>query len=520
MNVIRQLWQQLNLWRPRTSGERRRNPKFFFWGCLAVAAFTLTQIFPSLFLSAIAQQPPYPNNFPPREFRGVWAASVANIDWPSQPGLPVEQQKAELLRILDRMGELNLNALILQVRPNGDALYDSQIEPWSGWLTGKQGTPPVPYYDPLEFAIAESHKRNIELHAWVNPYRAQLSPADGSFAPNHMAVKYPQYAYKYGKNIWMDPAAREVQDQTYNVIMDVVRRYDIDGVHIDDYFYPYPQSGVEFPDYATYDAYQDSGGTLSLGDWRRQNVNQMIQRLANGIHAEKPYVKFGISPFGIYRPGKAPGIVGFDQYRDLYADVKLWLERGWLDYLAPQLYWRIDPAGQSYPVLLNWWLQNNPQQRHIYAGNYLSQLQEAGWPVSEFERQVAISRQSASRLSLGNIFFSVKMFRDNISGVNNVFKNSVYPTPALPPTMPWLDNNPPPSPTGVQVNDGMITWNPDSSGEVRSWALYRQSGNRWELVEVLNAATNFARVSPGTYSLRAVDRLANESIEEIVTVGS
>jgi uncharacterized lipoprotein YddW (UPF0748 family) len=302
--------------------------------------------------------------------------------------------------------------------------------------------------------------------------------------------------------------------------MDIVRRYDIDAIHIDDYFYPYPQSGVEFPDYATYDAYKASGGTLSLGDWRRQNVNQMIQRLANGIHAEKPYVKFGISPFGIYRPGKAPGIVGFDQYRDLYADVKLWLEQGWLDYLAPQLYWRIDPAGQSYPVLLNWWLQNNPKQRHIYAGNYLSQLQEAGWPVSEFERQVAISRQSASRLSLGNIFFSVKMFRDNVSGVNNAFKNSVYPTPALPPTMPWLDNNPPPGPTGVQVNDSMITWNPESSGEVRSWALYQQNGNRWELVEVLNATTNFARVSPGTYSLRAVDRLANESLEEIVTVGS
>lgn len=500
------------------SGAGRRNPKLFFWSCLALAAFSLTQIFPSSFLPVLAQQPPYPNNFPPREFRGVWAASVANIDWPSQPGLSVEQQQAELLRILSRMEELNLNALILQVRPNGDALYDSQIEPWSGWLTGKQGTPPVPYYDPLEFAIAESHKRNIELHAWFNPYRAQLSPRDGSFAPNHMAVKYPQYAYKYGKYVWMDPGAREVQEQTYNVIMDVVRRYDIDAIHIDDYFYPYPQGSAEFPDYATYDAYQASGGTLSLGDWRRQNVNTMIRRLANGIHAEKPYVKFGISPFGIYRPGKAPGIVGFDQYGLLYADVKLWLENGWLDYLAPQLYWRIDPPGQSYPVLLNWWLRNNPKQRHIYAGNYLSQLQESGWSVSEFERQVEISRQSANLLSLGNIFFSVKMFRDNVSSVNNQFKNYVYPTPALPPTMPWLDNSPPPAPTGVQVNNGIITWNPDSSGEVRSWALYQLNGNQWQLLEVLNAATNVARVTAGTYSLRAVDRLANESTEQIVTV--
>ncbi|NES73744.1 MAG: hypothetical protein F6K24_55450, partial [Okeania sp. SIO2D1] len=191
---------------------------------------------------------------------------------------------------------------------------------------------------------------------------------------------------------------------------------------------------------------------------------------------------------------------------------------GWVDYLAPQLYWRIDPPQQSYPVLLNWWLQQNPQRRHIYAGNYLSQLQGAGWSVSEFERQVAISRQRASQLSLGNIFFSMKMFRDNVAGVNNVFKSSVYPTPALPPAMPWLDNQPPAPPTGIQVNSDVISWSADNTGDVRSWALYQQTGNQWALIQVLNSATNAVRVTPGTYALRAVDRLANESVEEVVRV--
>lgn len=492
-----------------------QRPKRLVWASLMAIGLLLSQIFAYLPNRVLAQTPAV---YPAHEFRGVWAASVANIDWPSQPGLPVERQKAELLTILNKMQELNLNALVLQVRPNFDALYYSQIEPWSGWLTGKQGVAPNPFYDPLEFAIAESHKRNIELHAWVNPYRAQLSPADGSFAPNHIAKKFPQYAYKYGKNIWMDPGAKEVQDQTYNVILDIVKRYDIDAIHIDDYFYPYPVDGVEFPDYATYDAYRANGGTLGLEDWRRQNVNKMIQRLSQGIHATKPYVKFGISPFGIYRPGKAPGIVGFDQYAGLYADVKLWLQQGWLDYLSPQLYWKIDPPKQSYPVLLDWWTQQNTKGRHIYAGNFLSQIKNADWPVSEMQRQVAISRQRVNNLSLGNIFFSMKIFRDNVKGVNEIFKTSVYPTPALPPRMPWLDNQPPNPPVGVQLNGRTLTWQADSSGDVRSWALYLQRGNLWQLVRVLNRDSTSVTLYPGNFVLRAVDRLGNESAEQVFSV--
>ncbi|MGI0495895.1 glycoside hydrolase family 10 protein [Limnospira platensis] len=452
-----------------------------------------------------------------REFRGVWVASVVNIDWPSASNLSVAQQKFELLAILNRMQELNLNALVLQIRPTGDAFYQSQLEPWSTWLTGRQGEAPNPFYDPLQFAIEESHKRNIELHAWFNPYRARMGSERGPFAPNHMAAVYPQYAYRYGDLIWMDPGAKEVQDRTYNVIMDVVRRYDIDAVHLDDYFYPYPKPGIPFPDGQTYNAYRAAGGNLSLADWRRNNVNQMIFRLYQGIKEVKPYVKFGISPFGIYRPGKAPGIVGMDQYEAIFADVKLWMDRGWLDYLSPQLYWRIDPPQQSYPVLLDWWVRNNPFQRHIYTGNFLSQLAN-GWPVSEFQRQVQISRQKANQLSLGNIFFSMKMFRDNQSGVNEVFKSSVYPTPALPPSMPWLDNEPPQPPTGLQAASGMISWNPSPDNDIRSWALYQQFTNGWQLVRVIDRNTTAVSVSPGTYALRAVDRMANESSEAIVNV--
>ncbi|MGF1493132.1 MAG: glycoside hydrolase family 10 protein [Microcoleaceae cyanobacterium] len=451
-----------------------------------------------------------------REFRGVWVASVVNIDWPSKPGLPVLQQQFELLAILDRMGELNLNALVLQIRPNGDAFYESAIEPWSSWLTGTQGKAPEPYYDPLQFAIEQCHKRNIELHAWFNPYRARLNREKSAYAPNHMAVMYPQYTYRYGDLVWMDPGAQEIQDRTYAVIMDVVQRYDVDGIHIDDYFYPYPKSGISFPDNQTYNAYRTAGGTLGLADWRRQNVNQMIQRLAEGIKQIKPHVKFGISPFGIYRPGKAPGIEGMDQYDAIYADVKLWMDQGWVDYLAPQLYWSIDRPQQSYPVLLNWWLRNNPWGRHIYAGNYLSKV-DTEWPVSEIQRQVDISRRGAGQLSLGNIFFSMKVFRDNRKGVNDIFKRSVYPAPALVPPMPWLDNTPPASPTGVQSSSGIVTWNVGPE-EIRSWTLYQLVGNTWQLRDVLSYDVTAVQVEPGTYALRAVDRMANESAEEIVVV--
>mgnify|MGYP005837693921 CR=1 FL=1 len=453
-----------------------------------------------------------------REFRGVWAATVWNIDWPSKRGLSVEQQKSELLQIIERVRELNFNALIFQVRPTGDALYASALEPWSEWLTGTQGKAPEPFYDPLEFAIAECHKRNIELHAWFNPYRAKLS---GQTSPNvspHITVTHPQYVYQYGNQQWMDPGVKVVQDKTYNVILDVVRRYDVDGIHLDDYFYPYPVTGQTFPDDKTYAEYQQKGGKLSLADWRRDNVNQMIQRLATGIRATKRHVKFGISPFGIYRPGQPPQIKGLDQYEALYADPKKWLEERWVDYIAPQLYWRIEPPAQSYPVLLQWWIENNPERLHIYPGNNLSKLDGKEWPISEYEKQVEITRNLNSKLSLGNIFYSMKVLAENRLSVGDTFKTSIYAEPALAPTMSWLEDRTPATPSGVKVKDGKLTWRAANNNDIRSWTLYQQTDNTWKLLNVLDAASTTIIVKPGTYALCAVDRMANESLGVVVSV--
>ena len=453
-----------------------------------------------------------------REFRAVWVATAWNIDWPSQRGLAVEQQKSELIQILDRIQALNFNAIVLQVRPTGDALYSSQLEPWSEWLTGTQGKAPEPFYDPLEFAIAEAHKRNIELHAWFNPYRAGTSSQRSPNVSPHIAVAHPEYVYQYDKNLWMDPGAQVVQDWTYNVILDVVRRYDIDGVHLDDYFYPYPVAGVKFPDEKTYSAYQAAEGKLAIADWRRDNVNRMMERLSSGIQATKRHVKFGISPFGIYRPGQPAQIKGLDQYEAIYADPKKWLEEGWVDYMSPQLYWRIDPPEQSYSALLQWWVDNNPKGRQIYPGNNLSKLDGKDWPISEYERQVKITRNLAPKLALGNIFYSMKPFTENRLGVFDRFKTSLYAELALVPTMPWLGTVAPAIPDDLAIKDGQLTWKTPTSGNIRSFSLYKQNTDTWKLVRVIDAATTTVAIEPGTYALCAVDNLANESVGVVVSV--
>ncbi|MDP9348286.1 MAG: family 10 glycosylhydrolase, partial [Gemmatimonadota bacterium] len=284
----------------------------------------------------------------------MWVASVANIDWPSRPGLSVAQQQAELLLILDRCAALRMNAVVLQVRPAADALYRSPHEPWSEYLTGEQGRDPG--YDPLEFAIAEAHRRGLELHAWFNPYRARHPSARAPNAPGHVSRTRPEWVKSYGRNLWMDPGEPAVQDQTVRVILDVVRRYDVDGVHLDDYFYPYPENDpatrqpLPFPDSASYARYQAAGGRLGRDDWRRSNVDGLVQRLHREIRSAKPWVRFGISPFSIWRAGFPAGVRGFDPYEQLYADSRKWLVNGWVDYFAPQLYQPIGHTAQGYPT--------------------------------------------------------------------------------------------------------------------------------------------------------------------------
>jgi len=346
----------------------------------------------------------------PREFRAAWIATVANIDWPSEPGLPVPAQKRELRRMLDEAAALNLNAVLFQVRPHADALYDSPHDPWSFYLTGEQGRAPEPAYDPLAVAVREAHKRGLELHAWFNPYRAG-HPADTSaLAPTHVANQHPSWVREYGDYLWLDPGLPAVQDHTHRVIMDVVRRYDVDGVHFDDYFYPYPAyaDGAPFPDSASWARAQERGWAGSRADWRRHNVNRLVERVYRSIKETKPHVKFGISPFGIWRPDHPPGTRGFDAYAELYADARTWLRKGWIDYMTPQLYYRLDQFGYSYPEMLRWWIEQNEKDRHVWPGLFTSRVRMEGerhWSHRQILGQIHTARSHPG--ATGQVHFSM-----------------------------------------------------------------------------------------------------------------
>ena len=347
----------------------------------------------------------------PREFRAAWIATVANIDWPSEPGLPVAQQKAELRRLLDEAAALNLNAVIFQVRPHADALYDSPHEPWSYYLTGAQGRAPASDFDPLSFAVAAAHTRGLELHAWFNPYRAGHPADTAALAPTHVANEHPSWVREYGDYLWLDPGVPAARDHTHRVILDVVRRYDIDGVHFDDYFYPYPAyaDGAPFPDSASWARAQHEGWTGSRADWRRHNVNRLVERVYRSIKETKPHVKFGISPFGIWRPDHPPGTRGFDAYAQLYADARRWLREGWVDYMTPQLYYRLDQYGYSYPEMLRWWITQNEKDRHVWPGLYTSRVRMGGdrhWPDAQILGQIYTARSHPG--ATGQVHFSLQ----------------------------------------------------------------------------------------------------------------
>ena len=416
----------------------------------------------------------------PYEFRGVWVATVDNIDWPTTKTLTTDQQQAELIAILDRAKELRLNAVVFQIRPSADALYRSSIEPWSEYLTGQNGKAPDPEWDPMEFAVAEAHKRGLELHAWFNPYRAQHFVAKSQPSESHIINTHPLSAPKYGRYYWMDPTDPFVQKRSKDVILDVVKRYDLDGVHIDDYFYPYPEKGsdgktLDFPDQANYDAYLAGGGKLSRGDWRRKAVDDFVHDLYSGIKKAKQWVKFGISPFGIWRPGYPETIkAGIDQYDTLYADCKKWLNEGWCDYFTPQLYWKISKKEQSYPVLLKWWLSENSKNRHMWIGNYSGQVLESGWDTQEIVDQIGITREQRAG---GNIFFSMKAFMRNTKGINDDLKSKCYPDVALVPPSPWLGKTAPARPV-VQESSydaGNLTVTLKASAKDRFWVFCQQN---------------------------------------------
>jgi len=414
----------------------------------------------------------------PREFRAAWVATVANIDWPSKPGLPTDKQQAEARAILDRLKSSNFNAAILQVRPAADALYPSELEPWSYYLTGTEGKAPEPGYDPLKFWVDEAHARGIQLHAWFNPCRAQQAGAKYEHAATHVSKAHPERVRQYGKLLWMDPGDPEARKQTLDVVLDVVRRYDVDGVHLDDYFYPYPESDpqtkaeVDFPDDATWSReHKGNGDPAARADWRRANMSTMVRELYEGIKKTKPHVLFGISPFGIPRPGKPAGVVGFDQYAKLYADTETWLTSGWVDYWTPQLYWTIDSKGQPFGALLNYWIEINKKGRHVWPGLYSSKYEP-----EEILNQIKLVRQAPGEG--GVALFSMKSLLQDRRGLATTLAEGLFREPALVPASPWLGDKAPEAPSLVEAN-GILTARPGTGEPPACWAVQTRRGDTW-----------------------------------------
>ncbi|MEO5722557.1 MAG: family 10 glycosylhydrolase [Chthoniobacterales bacterium] len=353
------------------------------------------------------------------EFRGAWVATVHNIDWPSKPGLSEETQKAQLRALLDRAAELKLNAILLQVRPASDALYASSKEPWSQFLTGKQGVNPG--YDPLAFAIAEAHRRGIDLHAWINPFRAATN-VNTLLAASHVAKEHPEWVRRYGTQLWLDPGEPAAREYVLGIVADIVRRYDVDGIHIDDYFYPYPVGGAAFPDESSWKRYGEKTG-MSHGDWRRENVNDFVHSMYRTVKSTKSSVRVGISPFGIWKPGvPATTIAQLDAYNHLYADARKWLAEGWCDYMAPQLYWSIEPAKQSFPVLLAWWRAQS-RGADVWPGIATDRIGSKR-PAREIIDQIALTRRGTA--SPGHIHWSMKSLMKNQGGVADLLRAGPY----------------------------------------------------------------------------------------------
>ena len=369
---------------------------------------------------------------PKKEFRGVWIASVDNIDWPKRHQYNVDSQKAEYIRQLDLHERNGMNAVVVQVRPAADAFYPSPYEPWSQWLTGTQGKPPSPYYDPLDFTITEAHRRGFEYHAWCNPYRANFSIGKSSIAVAHVTRLHPEWFLEYGGKLYFDPGNKEAQAWVVEVIKDMVSRYDIDAVHMDDYFYPYRIAGKEFPDSVSFAKY---GNGMNKDNWRRSNVDSVIRKHSVAIKLIKPWVQFGISPFGVWRnksqdPDGSNTKAGQTNYDDLYADILLWLKMKWIDYVAPQIYWEFSHPAAPFQEILNWWNDHSyGQQCYIGLGIYRAGS-NAAWKDPKILPRMIDSIRAKPNVH-GAIYFSSTSFDRNPNGWNDSLRNNYYREPAL-----------------------------------------------------------------------------------------
>ncbi|MEO7264689.1 MAG: family 10 glycosylhydrolase [Ferruginibacter sp.] len=386
-------------------------------------------------MAAIFYAPLSAQTSPKPEMRAVWVATVDNIDWPSKPVVNSDIQKEEFIKLLDMHQRNGINALIVQVRPAADAFYPSALEPWSQWLTGKQGQPPYPYYDPLLFMLSETHKRGMEFHAWLNPYRAVFNITKSSITSTHITRLHPEWFLTYGDKKYFDPGNKEVQKHVTAVVKDLVNRYAIDAVHFDDYFYPYRISGKEFPDEASYRKY---GNGMNRDDWRRSNVDSIIVMLSRVIKQENKKCQFGISPFGVWRNASkditgSKTTAGQTNYDDLYADIVLWLKKGWIDYVAPQLYWEFGHKAAPYEELIDWWSKNS-YGKNCYIGLaiYRAGSNEAWKDKTQLPRQIQTIRSTPN--IQGMVFFSSRSFEKNPNGWSDSLRLNYFQKLAPTPT--------------------------------------------------------------------------------------
>ncbi|HEY8427983.1 MAG TPA: family 10 glycosylhydrolase, partial [Sandaracinaceae bacterium] len=447
-----------------------------------------------------------------RELRAAWVASVFNLTWPSRTGLGESEARAEITHILDVLAELRMNAAVVQVRPESDALYRSELEPWSRFLTGTQGVDPG--WDPLAVWIEEAHARGIELHAWINPYRG-LTSTSVSAAPNHVTRTLSEHTVPWRSSatntmVWMDPGASEVRAHVVAVVRDIVERYDVDGIHFDDYFYPYPVQDISqsFADDDSYAAYVASGGMLARDDWRRENVNTLVREVSEAIAEVRDDVRFSISPFGIHRPGMPPGIVGLDAYATIYCDAPRWIEEGWVDDLAPQLYWPSTQTAQAFGALIEWWAQRpRDPARSIVAGMNLTRIGSAGWPLEEYRTQVELTRAQRALGARGVMLYTAEPLVDDLMGLRALFRDELFTSPAASPLLASASGAALPPPA-VALDGNMVTPSGPSGARVRTYAVYAQEPGGWTLVRLTRGAVELA---PGTYAISAIDRRGVES---------
>ena len=455
-----------------------------------------------------------------REFRGAWIQSVNG----QFMGMSTETMQKTLTYQLDELQKDGCNAIIFQVRPECDALYESKLEPWSYYLTGKQGKAPQPYWDPLQWMIEQCHQRGMELHAWINPYRAKTKAAHANSA-GHVVSCHPERCFTYDGLTLLNPALKENRDYICAVVMDILERYDVDGLHIDDYFYPYPVAGVAIPDAAYFAA--NNEGYTDIGDWRRHNVDLFVEQLAETVHNTKPWVKIGISPFGIYRNQKSDPrgsrTNGLQNYDQLYADILLWDKKGWMDYCVPQIYWEIGNKAADYDELIHWW-DNNIRNTNLYIGEDVERTAK----FNQMARKMAL--HSEMKNVRGTVLWYAKAAVENVGNYGTQLRNNYWCYPALQPTTPWIDNSAPGKVKKLKVIDvndqRVLFWTAPKakkwSDEAVKYVVYRfdkkerldiddptkivaiTDNNHFELPEQ-------PRKTQQVYVVTALDRLQNES---------